>query len=668
MARGIPIPYEQLPRTATNLGGFQKSAGIEGLNTNNSASIQAAGNVAQVDPRGFVVAEQQVGNIGQAVANVGQAVTGLLLERNKSINHLKELEATEAMDLEEQAIAADIAKEPDTTKWIGIAEGRMKTLNDSLLKQDLSPDAREAISSKFQRWSQRQATVTQISSATKVFELESEKMEATLIRAFDKGDMATVQTIGQNMRDTGRWSESKLATIEGKMKERAEYNIKKAKADAFDAAEDTAIKTATENGEEATIKALDSGAFGTHSPSNLERLRSSIKQTANGRASEVIDDVANGIAGNVYSTDEHIDAYESVHFTPALRKKAKDMLKNRDAQAEALDREVNGVRNAVEMRQKVKDYNPSQDVDRTKYFELVKDIGTRVTQSSAGEITGELYRKYGALPPKGSVRPEIQQNVSKSLDVLFDSETGSVPWRTKVPKLDAAGKPTSEMIYKDDPVAKQNALNAQTVIEMKMNDWFRDNPNDANSLAKVQEQLGKLIPEGTRMGAFQNMMNEYKPVSATPPNLGAPGDVGPSGPSGALDETLVNSVKEMETFIPEAYGDYKQTSVGYGTRAKSEGEVLSKEEADARLREELSMHAGRIDTAAQTTGIKLTDNQRNALISFDFNTGRGGYLLETSNGDMQEVKRRLLLYTKAGGEELKGLVNRRKREAALFDQ
>jgi GH24 family phage-related lysozyme (muramidase) len=66
--------------------------------------------------------------------------------------------------------------------------------------------------------------------------------------------------------------------------------------------------------------------------------------------------------------------------------------------------------------------------------------------------------------------------------------------------------------------------------------------------------------------------------------------------------------------------------------------------------------------------VTLSDNQRNALISFDFNTGRGGYLLETSNGDMKEVKRRLLLYTKAGGEELKGLVNRRKREAALFDQ
>jgi GH24 family phage-related lysozyme (muramidase) len=668
MARGIPIPYEQLPKTATNLGGFQKSAGIEGLSTDNSASIRAAGAVAQVDPRGFIVAEQQVGAIGQAIAGEGAAITNLLIERNKSINHLKELDAAEAMELEEQAIAADIAVEPDTTKWIGIAEGRMKLLNESLLKQDLSPDARMAISTRLERWSKRQATATQISSASKVFELESEKMEGALIRAFDKGDMATALGIGQNMRDTGRWSESKLATIEGKMKDRAEYNIKKAKADAFDAAEDTAIKAATEGGEEATIKALDSGAFGTHSPSNLERLRSAIKQTSNGRASEVIDDVANGIVGNVYSTDEHIDAYESVHFTPALRQKAKDMLKNRNAQAEALDRETNGVRNAVEMRQKVKDYNPSQDPDRTKYFELVKDIGTRVTQSSAGEITGELYRKYGALPPKGSVRPEIQQNVSKSLDVLFDSETGAVPWRTKVPKLGSDGKPTSEMVFKDDPVAKENALNAQTVIEMKMNDWFRDNPNEANSLPAVKLQLKTLIPEGTRMGAFENMMRDYKPVNATPPNLGAQGDVGPSGPSGALDETLVDAVKEMESFIPEAYGDYKQTSVGYGTRAKSEGEVLSKEEADARLREELSMHAGRIDGAAQKAGVTLSDNQRNALISFDFNTGRGGYLIETSNGDMKEVKRRLLLYTKAGGEELKGLVNRRKREAALFDQ
>jgi GH24 family phage-related lysozyme (muramidase) len=50
---------------------------------------------------------------------------------------------------------------------------------------------------------------------------------------------------------------------------------------------------------------------------------------------------------------------------------------------------------------------------------------------------------------------------------------------------------------------------------------------------------------------------------------------------------------------------------------------LTEPQADARLREELSMHAGRIDKAAQATGVSLTQGQRNALISFDFQHGAG---------------------------------------------
>lgn len=163
------------------------------------------------------------------------------------------------------------------------------------------------------------------------------------------------------------------------------------------------------------------------------------------------------------------------------------------------------------------------------------------------------------------------------------------------------------------------------------------------------------------------------PITAAPPmpggmavpSFGTPGMAVPGG----LDESLVNTVKGFESFIPNAYGDYKQTSVGYGTRAKSSNEVLSKEQADSRLREELGMHARNIDSAAQRSGVKLTANQRNALISFDFNTGEGGKLLQTSNGDLNEVKRRLLLYNKAGKQkqELAGLVKRRNQEAQLFD-
>ena len=51
-------------------------AGIEGLNTDNSASIRAAGNTVQADPRGFIVAAQQVG-AGGGAHRVGRVVRGV---------------------------------------------------------------------------------------------------------------------------------------------------------------------------------------------------------------------------------------------------------------------------------------------------------------------------------------------------------------------------------------------------------------------------------------------------------------------------------------------------------------------------------------------------------------------------------------------------------------
>lgn len=128
---------------------------------------------------------------------------------------------------------------------------------------------------------------------------------------------------------------------------------------------------------------------------------------------------------------------------------------------------------------------------------------------------------------------------------------------------------------------------------------------------------------------------------------------------------LVDLVKGFEGFNPNAYGDYKQTSVGYGTKGK-EGEVLTEAQATDRLNTELSGHAKRIEEAAKLKGVKLNENQFNALTSFDFNTGRGADLISRFGDKPEELVSKMQEYTKAGGEELPGLVKRRGVEAALF--
>ena len=131
------------------------------------------------------------------------------------------------------------------------------------------------------------------------------------------------------------------------------------------------------------------------------------------------------------------------------------------------------------------------------------------------------------------------------------------------------------------------------------------------------------------------------------------------------ESKLVDLVKGFEGFNPNAYSDYKQTSIGYGTKGK-EGEVINEEQATERLKSELSESAKRIERASILKGVSLNENQLNSLASFDYNTGKGIDLIERFSNKPNELAAKMQEYTKAGGKTLPGLVERRQIEAALF--
>lgn len=69
--------------------------------------------------------------------------------------------------------------------------------------------------------------------------------------------------------------------------------------------------------------------------------------------------------------------------------------------------------------------------------------------------------------------------------------------------------------------------------------------------------------------------------------------------------------------------------------------------------------------------VSLTQGQFDALVSFSFNVGLGNLQRSTirmkvNRGDMEGAAEAFLDWTKAGGKVLKGLVNRRNDERALF--
>jgi hypothetical protein len=85
-----------------------------------------------------------------------------------------------------------------------------------------------------------------------------------------------------------------------------------------------------------------------------------------------------------------------------------------------------------------------------------------------------------------------------------------------------------------DEAARQRAIDAQSRIEMKMADWYRDNPEKAQDLNAVKKQLREVLPEGTRAGALEIMQ---KKLPAAQPSAAA---------TGPLNDQLISTVKGLE--------------------------------------------------------------------------------------------------------------------------
>jgi lysozyme len=95
---------------------------------------------------------------------------------------------------------------------------------------------------------------------------------------------------------------------------------------------------------------------------------------------------------------------------------------------------------------------------------------------------------------------------------------------------------------------------------------------------------------------------------------------------------------------------------------------ISMEEVDDILRKDLATFERGVERYCP---VKLTQGQFDALVSFSFNVGLGTLQRSTLRqkvlrGDMEGAAEEFLKYTIGGGKVLKGLVNRRNDERAMF--
>lgn len=128
-------------------------------------------------------------------------------------------------------------------------------------------------------------------------------------------------------------------------------------------------------------------------------------------------------------------------------------------------------------------------------------------------------------------------------------------------------------------------------------------------------------------------------------------------------------IKRFEGCRLTAYQDSVGVwTIGYGhTLHVSKGQTITHEQADAFLRDDC---AGAEKAVNRYTDIyRWNQNQFDALVSFTFNCGAGNLRTLLGGGvrSIAQISEKIPAYRKAGGKVLRGLVNRRAAEKALFD-
>lgn len=135
-------------------------------------------------------------------------------------------------------------------------------------------------------------------------------------------------------------------------------------------------------------------------------------------------------------------------------------------------------------------------------------------------------------------------------------------------------------------------------------------------------------------------------------------------------DNLIDFIVEHEGFSSTAYDDFKQTSIGYGTKATSKNQTITEAEARKLLERDLDTARKAVLKMKDEAGYDWNENKVDALTSFTYNAGEGNLKKLTKNGTRsnEEIATMLPEYKKAGGKVIDGLIKRRAAELKLFNE
>lgn len=140
-----------------------------------------------------------------------------------------------------------------------------------------------------------------------------------------------------------------------------------------------------------------------------------------------------------------------------------------------------------------------------------------------------------------------------------------------------------------------------------------------------------------------------------------------------IPDAAIVFIRNEEGCVLHSYQDiagYATIGIGHLIKSKeSFPENITYQQAEDILRKDLLYTAASI---IRLVKVPLFDSQYAALLSFVFNIGTGSFQASTARsrlnrGEYAGVPEAMQYWVYAGGRKSRGLINRRKREAMLFE-
>jgi len=135
-------------------------------------------------------------------------------------------------------------------------------------------------------------------------------------------------------------------------------------------------------------------------------------------------------------------------------------------------------------------------------------------------------------------------------------------------------------------------------------------------------------------------------------------------------KAYLDKVKGFEGYSDRAYSDFKQQSIGYGSRYKPEYDSMAPAERKMALEKQFTTDIGKAAAIVDQINPNLPAGTRAALISLTYNTGdkwvTSGLGDKVRSNDLDGAKENFAQYNQAGGQVNQGLVARREAELSWW--